>query len=365
MTQYLQLHLLTAYGPSNLNRDDMGRPKIAMMGGVERMRISSQSLKRAWRTSALFAERVHPPGVRTRRIGRKLYEWLQQAGMPEKQAFKVARQIVESGHHKAGKLQEDKKAADALINLDTEQLVHFSHQELACLEELCTRLGAEKREPAQDELKLFSKQNMTADIALFGRMLASSPTFNIEAACQVAHAIGVSASTVDDDFFSAVDDLCKSDDETGAGHIGEQGFGSALYYSYICLNRDLLLENLGGDEALTRRVIGALTETAIKIPPGGKQNSFASRAYAEYVLAEAGTQQPRSLSVAFYHPVAGQNQLTCAIQRLRAERESLDEVYGSCATAHMELCVPEKLGSFARLQDFVCDPFGSDNGNDA
>ena len=27
MTDFLQLHLLTAYGPSNLNRDDTGRPK--------------------------------------------------------------------------------------------------------------------------------------------------------------------------------------------------------------------------------------------------------------------------------------------------------------------------------------------------
>ncbi len=48
MTTFIQLHLLTAYPPSNLNRDDLGRPKTAIVGGAERLRISSQSLHRAW-----------------------------------------------------------------------------------------------------------------------------------------------------------------------------------------------------------------------------------------------------------------------------------------------------------------------------
>ena len=51
MSRFVQLHLLTSYPPANLNRDDLGRPKTAMMGGEPRLRISSQSLKRAWRTS--------------------------------------------------------------------------------------------------------------------------------------------------------------------------------------------------------------------------------------------------------------------------------------------------------------------------
>ncbi len=58
MSQFIQLHLLTAYPPSNLNRDDLGRPKTALVGGTERLRVSSQSLKRAWRTSDLFMDSV-------------------------------------------------------------------------------------------------------------------------------------------------------------------------------------------------------------------------------------------------------------------------------------------------------------------
>lgn len=50
MTTFLQLHLLTTYPPSNPNRDDQGRPKTANLGGAPRLRLSSQSVKRALRS---------------------------------------------------------------------------------------------------------------------------------------------------------------------------------------------------------------------------------------------------------------------------------------------------------------------------
>ncbi len=40
---------------------------------------------------------------------------------------------------------------------------------------------------------------------------------------------------------------------------GETGSGSALFYTYICIDKDLLVENLGGDEALANQTIRALT----------------------------------------------------------------------------------------------------------
>ena len=54
---------------------------------------------------------------------------------------------------------------------------------------------------------MLRKDRMAVDIAMFGRMLANKPEFNVEAACQVAHAFGVSETIVEDDFFTAVDDL--------------------------------------------------------------------------------------------------------------------------------------------------------------
>lgn len=70
MANFVQIHTLTSYPPSNLNRDDLGRPKTAVVGGATRLRISSQSLKRAWRTSRIFTENLQGNlGIRTKEIG--------------------------------------------------------------------------------------------------------------------------------------------------------------------------------------------------------------------------------------------------------------------------------------------------------
>jgi len=73
MTEFIQLHVLASYPPSNLNRDDLGRPKTAIMGGTQRLRISSQSLKRAWRQSPFFQEALSGHiGIRTKEMGVKI-----------------------------------------------------------------------------------------------------------------------------------------------------------------------------------------------------------------------------------------------------------------------------------------------------
>ena len=70
MVRFLQLHLLTFYPPANLNRDDTGRPKSAVVGGEPRLRVSSQALKRAWRTSDIFRTALDGHmGSRTQRMG--------------------------------------------------------------------------------------------------------------------------------------------------------------------------------------------------------------------------------------------------------------------------------------------------------
>jgi len=85
MSTFVQLHLLTSYPPACLNRDDLNRPKTAVMGGVQRLRVSSQSLKRAWRTSDVFQEALSGHiGRRTKKMGLDVYERLKGAGVAEK-----------------------------------------------------------------------------------------------------------------------------------------------------------------------------------------------------------------------------------------------------------------------------------------
>lgn len=104
-------------------------------------------------------------------------------------------------------------------------------------------------------------------------------------------------------------------------------------YSYICIDKELLVANLNGDIDLANRAIAALTEAAIKVAPKGKQNSFASRAYASFVMAEKGYQQPRSLSVAFLKPVWGEDYGEEAVRALIKQTQNFDQVYGDCADA--------------------------------
>lgn len=323
MSTFIQLHLLTSYPPSNLNRDDLGRPKTAVMGGKTRLRVSSQSLKRAWRTSELFSEAMKGHvGTRTKAMGTEVYNALREKGVADGNAKSWAKQIAEV----FGKCKKA-TAANPLEELEIEQLAHFSPEEKTSIFALADRLATGTAAPTATDLALLQKKHTAADIAMFGRMLASSPAFNTEAAVQVAHAITVHDVAVEDDYFTAVDDLNSGEEDLGAAHIGENEFAAGLFYLYLCINRDLLVENLGGDQDLANKALAALVEAAAKVAPNGKQNSFASRAYASYLLAEKGEQQPRSLSVAFLKPVRGEDILGKAITEIETKRAAMGKVY--------------------------------------
>lgn len=344
MTSFIQLHLLTSYPPANLNRDDSGNPKTARMGGVDRLRVSSQSLKRAWRTSEVFQEHLAGTiGTRTKRLGREAFKALVEAGIAEKQATEWASQIASVYG-----------AAKKETPLDIEQLVHVAPAERASLDALIATLAAEKRAPTDDELAALLHTQHAVDIAMFGRMLAKKTEFNTEAAVQVAHALGVHASVVEDDYFTAVDDL--NADDSGAGHVGEAGFAAAVFYQYICIDRDRLVQNLGGDEALAAKAIGALTEAALTVAPNGKQNSFASRARAHFALVEKGSQQPRSLALAFVKPVTGVDYAAEAVTALLKLRSNMDAIYDKCADDSRSFNVLDGTGTSRALIDFAAAP---------
>jgi len=351
MDRFVQLHLLTFYPPSNLNRDDLGRPKTAIVGGFQRLRISSQSLKRAWRTSDFFQDALAGNmGVRTKEMGLKVFDDLKKRGIPEAKAKEWAKSVAGI----FGKLKKEQKDAP-LQDLEIEQLAHFCPEEMEAINELVERLGSAGNGPSRDDLDLIRKPKRAVDVALFGRMLAANPRFNIEAAVQVAHAFTVNQVTVEDDFFTAVDDLNNGEDDAGAAHMGETEFGSGLFYLYTCINREILSENLGGDAELTHRALAALTESAAKVSPTGKQNSFASRAYASFILAEKGSKQPRSLALAFLRPVKGNDLLGEAVGSLKSCRERMDKVYGKCAAACIEMNALTGEGSLEEITKFVKD----------
>jgi CRISPR system Cascade subunit CasC len=392
MSEFIQLHMLVSYPPSNLNRDDLGRPKTAVMGGTQRLRISSQSLKRAWRTSDVFQKTLEGHiGIRTKEMGVKVKEAL-MSGIPlsdilsgksatpvsstisEKDAAPWALKIAAVFVDKTGK-KDDKKtdeeteepadkkkgATKEKSNIDSktlkgEQLVFYSNNEIEAIQNLIAILLKEKREPKTAELSQLLQETLTSvDVAMFGRMLANATKNNIEAAVQVSHAVTVHEIAVEDDYFTAVDDLNRGMEDAGAAHVGETEFSSGLFYTYVCIDTSLLKKNLGGDAALAKNAIRSLVEAAAKVAPSGKQNSFASRAYASYLLAEKGSQQPRSLSVAYLAAQRDKDPLAGAIKSLTETRKNMDKVYGACCDASREMNAVTGTGSLGEVLDFVAD----------
>lgn len=347
MARFLQIHLLTFYPPSNVNRDDTGNPKTATVGGVTRLRISSQALKRAWRTSDVFSSAlVGHKGERTQRLGEEVLAHLHTQGVEEKKAVAIAREIA--GVY--GKVKAEKDANPAR----TEQLVFVSPSERAAAMAVAERMAAgEKVDLKKEQDTLLHKADSAADIALFGRMLASAPTFNREAAVQVAHAITTHRVTVEDDYYTAIDDLKTDTEDAGAGFLGEAGFGSGVFYLYLCINQDLLKKNLGEEceTGVAQAALGALVEAAMTVSPSGKQNSFAALARAGYVLVEKGNAQPRTLAGAFARPVGGVDLMGQSIGALQQFRTELTRVYGEAAdeTREMQLGNPKS----ATLADIV------------
>jgi len=382
MNRFMQLHLLTSYPPSNLNRDDLGRPKTAEMGGAQRLRVSSQSLKRAWRTSDVFADAVGNDetrviSIRTRKAGLELiYPSLVERGVTDERARFWASHI-QFAYGEAESSNEDRPDAElntrqiaAIHPAESRKLNSFldevanaeqgetPSERVETIEKLIDKYESASTKAKKNAAKalrkklveyLLSSEGTAADTALFGRMLASNPDLNVEAAAQVAHAITIHKVAVEDDFFTAVDDLNEGIEDVGAGHMGETEFGAGLFYLYICVDRQSLLKNLGGDDQLVRRTLAALVEAAVKVSPTGKQNSFASRAYASFALCETGDQQPRSLSVAFLKPVSGTNLLEDGIKRLRDTRERMNQVYGDCADRDCSFNAVSGKGSLSEV----------------
>ena len=327
MTLFIQLHALTCYPPSNPNRDDLGRPKTATYGGAPRLRVSSQALKRSIRTHASFAAALEGHlGERTQRLGEIILAHLQEQGTAEADALRIAREV--GGAFAKIKPEKDPNPAR------TEQLAFVSPDERKLALELADRLAAGETLPKDKALKalLLRPADGAADIAMFGRMLADAPEFNRDAAVQVAHAITTHRAQIEDDYYTAVDDLKRPSEDLGAGFVGEAGFGSGVFYVYACINRDLLVENLAGDEALADRAVEAFVEAFALASPSGKKNSFANHVRAEFLLCERGDRQPRTLAAAFLRPVRPHGEdddlMTASIRALVKQREAFERAYG-------------------------------------
>lgn len=386
MTQplFLQIHTLTSYPGALLNRDDVGFAKRLPFGGATRTRISSQCLKRHWRTfqgdHALSSLHAGKDPVQLSVRSRYTFERFVLAPLLEEgMSAELARASTEAimvevlgESAKAKKAKEDAKSDEAPAKgkkkgakkegddegpapLMTGQITVLGRAEieffLAEARALAKEAGSVDKLDAAKK-KRFTKgweKNLTGlrraaglDGALFGRMVTSDQLARADAAVHVAHAFTVHGEHTETDYFAAVDDLLggRDDDaQLGSGHIGTAELTSGLYYGYVVVDVAQLVSNLEGcdpktwtsaDRTLAAEVAASLVQLVARVSPGAKKGSTAPYAYASLTLVEAGSAQPRTLANAFLKPVvANHDLLASAYAELASYVTDVDQVYGS------------------------------------
>lgn len=359
MTQrFLQLHLLTSYPGALLNRDDAGFAKRLPFGGTVRTRISSQCLKRHWRTHdgeySLKGLGVDM-AVRSRlTFQRYVYEPLLAEGVPEALAQGITRELMTAVLGQSPKAKA--KGEEGTISLQTNQITVLGRPELDWLLAEARAIAAESPEPkklaeaVKGRLGKEGKRNIEAlakaasglDAAMFGRMVTSDILARGDAAIHVAHAFTVHEEHAESDYFSAVDDLLQEEEgQLGSGHINSTELTSGLYYTYLVVDLPLLVSNLEGcrrsdwesaDRTLAAQVVENLIHVVATVSPGAKLGSTAPHAYAHLVMAEMGNAQPRTLANAFLRGVRTSSHapdlLENAYRSLGQHLSELDGMYG-------------------------------------
>lgn len=354
MTYYVDIHALHTVPPSNINRDDTGAPKTATFGGVVRQRVSSQAWKRAIRKD--FETYLQPSqlGWRTKRVVEKTVKQINEIAPHwerERAVEGAVNVLLAAGIKPTTPKQRDEDEEEPLPEA-TYLLFLSAHQIRRMAEHVVQSDGAK---PSKKEAAALLDQDHSVDIAMFGRMVADAPDYNVDAAVQVAHALGVGPAEPEFDYYTAVDDAVEDAEETGAGMIGTVQMMSSTLYRYATVNMGQLETNLASRKAATH-ALPAFVRSFITSMPTGKQNSYANRTVPEAVVVSLRDDRPISLVNAFEEPVeavAGRSRRQEAAARLAQEARTIAETYSAPPVRTWVLALEDLREALQGLGDFV------------
>lgn len=342
---FINFHVLISHSPSCLNRDDMNMQKTAVFGGMNRVRISSQSLKRAMRKSSYYESHLGQASTRTRDLEKvtplfveklrnefdpsliaKTMELFVRAKAADEESETDEQEDTTDGESKKlavapWALEEiralcgivkDISLTDDEVNKTKEKAAKQKGKKKKSEQEFIDDALAKKRAKAvQDKIEVVRKGIASAlDIALSGRMATSGLMTTVDGSLAVAHAITTHAVEPQDvDWFTAVDDL----QEQGSGHLDTQQFSSGVFYRYASLNLKQLQVNLGllpdvksVETPESRKRVLEIAKHAFHmlatVVPSAKQQSFAAHNLADFAIVSFAD-QPISLANAFEQPV--------------------------------------------------------------
>lgn len=347
VSRFLQIHSLHSYPAALLNRDDSGLAKRMPFGDAVRTRISSQCLKRHWRTAdddyAIHNIPNAAKAIRSRNvIDRKVIQPLREGGGIDEEVLSAVEEAFNIGVYGSSGTSESGRQP-LLLGLpevsylrDKADAICRAHAQdaKAAGQSAKDLFGKEER----DNFKAFRQETALPgglESALFGRMVTSDPAANIDAAVHVAHAFTVHREESESDYFSVVDDLKGDDEDAGAAHIGDTELTAGLFYGYVVVDVPGLISNLQGceaqawqsaDRSLGAQVVKHLIHLIATVSPGAKLGSTAPYSYADLMLTEIGTRQPRSLANAFRSPSPART--ADAAAALAGYLTQLDNAYG-------------------------------------
>lgn len=325
---YIDFHVLQTVPPSCVNRDDTGSPKTAAYGGTVRALVSSQAWKRAIRL--MFATELLNPkelGIRTKKIVRVVREQI-EAIAPTCDAEKLALDALEKvGFDRKKLLKAEKESEAEGEGKDNDVLLFIGERQAKALAELVVQdskaTGTAKAQTyaedfgeendAKDSASSKKKKgknksdpryvqamsdNPTLDMVLFGRMIATAPSLNYDAAAQVAPSLSTHTVENEFDFFTALDDLSEG---SGAAYLSTKEYNSSTLYRYANVNV-LELEKFFGKEKAADAV-RSFAEAFVRSMPTGSQNTYANRTLPDAVYVTVRCDQPINLSNAFERAV--------------------------------------------------------------
>ena len=348
--RFLQIHTLHSYPAALLNRDDSGLAKRMPFGGAVRTRISSQCLKRHWRVAqdefALKNIAGSTSAIRSRNtVERRVMQPLRDGGQVAEDVLAAVGTAFNVGVY-GGSGTSETGRQPLLLGLPEVEHLH-QRAEAICAEhsndakaagDAATALFTARRGEGNNFRALLDSARLPAGLegALFGRMVTSDPGANIDAAVHVAHAFTVHEEESESDYFSVVDDLQGADEDAGAAHIGDMELTAGLFYGYVVVDVPGLVSNLEGcdaeqwdsaDRTLAAKVVEHLVHLIATVSPGAKLGSTAPYGYADLMVVEAGTRQPRSLANAYRDPAKAQ--VAAATERLTSYLGKLDAAYAA------------------------------------
>ncbi len=339
---FLDIHAIQTVPPANINRDDTGSPKTAQYGGVTRARVSSQSWKRAIRKYFNENGDVENVGIRSleivKYVANKIVE--KDGSISIEDAMAMADKTIN-----AAKISTKDQKAKALFFLSDKQAEKLAQ---ASIDKVTDK----------KQLESILNDDISIDIALFGRMVADNTILNEDASSQVAHAISTHAIQSEFDFFTAVDDLAP-EDNAGAGMLGTVEYNSSTLYRYANIALHDFYKQLA-DKEETINATKLFVKSFVESMPTGKINTFANQTLPQAIVVSLRYDRPLNMVSAFEEPIKSDNgYVDKSIEKLFTEYTKYDKILGKpIFTAYLILGDTEvnEIGkSEASLNDLLED----------